>query len=636
MADKIQMRGDTAANWKTYNPILADREWGLETDTKKCKIGNGVTVWNTLDYISLGGDAINIGYTFSNGQLEANCDDWNLYADAAGSTPVDGTGGTATITKAWNGTNPLNGKGDMIITKPASNCQGNGASKDFTIDSGQLGKVTQIDFDYLVPSAYVSGYANVSVYDVTNAKFCPVTVSDIAASFGSIARHSFLFIPNANSKNYRLCIHIADSTSTAWTLEVDNFQIGNWKTFSAPVVTPWVDYTPVFTGFGTVTINKAQWKRDGEDILLSIKIVVGTPTSVEAQMTLPSVYTSRANVPTLEKVGYGVVSLSAASQFVVLSEPSKNYVTFGAQAASFAGLSKMNGSPLVVAGEVFSFDARIPCAQFSVNSTFVGVNEPFYLSNSETVANTNGVVGKTKLGIDGSPILALTAATYFDMALPRKLLPNEIIQVQVRSKVDGNWVNVEQAGTSQTASLVGFPSPTVANQHYGIGAVKINSGQIRVRFNSHASINYGPTSVTWATLIGYADGYDAWRVRIGQASTGAEIANNGNIRASATVLATSNGSAPSILYSANIASVVRTAVGRFTVTFITPMPHANYCVLSSCDWGTGESGNIIEVDKLVTKTVNGFGIVMGVPGTYNQTTLSPIDTASTVSLTIVC
>lgn len=50
MADKIQLRGDTAANWTSVNPVLAERELGIETDTLFYKIGNGVDNWNTLTY----------------------------------------------------------------------------------------------------------------------------------------------------------------------------------------------------------------------------------------------------------------------------------------------------------------------------------------------------------------------------------------------------------------------------------------------------------------------------------------------------------------------------------------------------------------------------------------------------------
>ena len=47
---RIQIRRDTSDNWATYNPILADGEFALETDTRKLKIGNGEQPYNDLAY----------------------------------------------------------------------------------------------------------------------------------------------------------------------------------------------------------------------------------------------------------------------------------------------------------------------------------------------------------------------------------------------------------------------------------------------------------------------------------------------------------------------------------------------------------------------------------------------------------
>lgn len=50
MANRIQQRRDTAANWASANPVLAVGEPGYETDTKKSKIGDGTTTWTALGY----------------------------------------------------------------------------------------------------------------------------------------------------------------------------------------------------------------------------------------------------------------------------------------------------------------------------------------------------------------------------------------------------------------------------------------------------------------------------------------------------------------------------------------------------------------------------------------------------------
>lgn len=60
MAVQIQLRNDTSSNWTTANPVLAQGEIGLETNTRLYKIGNGSTAWNSLAYGSLVG-TINAG-----------------------------------------------------------------------------------------------------------------------------------------------------------------------------------------------------------------------------------------------------------------------------------------------------------------------------------------------------------------------------------------------------------------------------------------------------------------------------------------------------------------------------------------------------------------------------------------------
>lgn len=50
MATRMQQRRDTAANWTSSNPTLAQGELGIETDTAKFKIGTGAAAWNSLAY----------------------------------------------------------------------------------------------------------------------------------------------------------------------------------------------------------------------------------------------------------------------------------------------------------------------------------------------------------------------------------------------------------------------------------------------------------------------------------------------------------------------------------------------------------------------------------------------------------
>jgi hypothetical protein len=46
----IQLRRGTLSQWAAANPVLFQGEIGLETDTRKFKLGDGTTAWNSLPY----------------------------------------------------------------------------------------------------------------------------------------------------------------------------------------------------------------------------------------------------------------------------------------------------------------------------------------------------------------------------------------------------------------------------------------------------------------------------------------------------------------------------------------------------------------------------------------------------------
>ena len=100
MAVRIQWRRDTAANWTSYNPTLADGEMGLETDTRKFKIGNGVDNWSTLLYMTIGLSAYEVAV--ANGFVGTESAWLSSLVGATGPAGADGIDGT-------NGTNGVDG-----------------------------------------------------------------------------------------------------------------------------------------------------------------------------------------------------------------------------------------------------------------------------------------------------------------------------------------------------------------------------------------------------------------------------------------------------------------------------------------------------------------------------------------------
>ena len=57
MSVQFKLRNSSKVTWALVNPVLAAGEPGVEVDTGQMKIGNGVSAWNFLPYVSAGDNA---------------------------------------------------------------------------------------------------------------------------------------------------------------------------------------------------------------------------------------------------------------------------------------------------------------------------------------------------------------------------------------------------------------------------------------------------------------------------------------------------------------------------------------------------------------------------------------------------
>ena len=60
---QLQFRRGTASQWTSSNPVLADGELAIESDTKQIKIGNGIAAWIDLSYGGIQGPTGNLSNT---------------------------------------------------------------------------------------------------------------------------------------------------------------------------------------------------------------------------------------------------------------------------------------------------------------------------------------------------------------------------------------------------------------------------------------------------------------------------------------------------------------------------------------------------------------------------------------------
>jgi hypothetical protein len=363
---------------------------------------------------------------------------WGTYSDAAGVNPVDGIGGSPTVTWSQNTSNPLSGDSDLRLVKDANNRQGDGVSIPFTITNRHLAKVLQISFDmelisgtYLNPilvpitgtysitsttctvTATHSFVAGQSVYlaftsgsppangyytitSVTSTTFvftvssgsstgnCTYSaIGDLRVSIiqdptgtplvlepvntniqlgiaNQRIRHIASFQTHISITSYRLCIHVGNASTLAYTVDFNNFKVWEPNQSVGSVITDWQSYTPTLISFGTTTSQDFQWRRVGGNMEIQGKWTAGTSTATEARIPLPLGTIDSSRVPSIRIVGTGGYNASATTYFgtYILAEPSVSYLTMGIQTSTGNALTKVNGNTM--GNNTYTMFASVP------------------------------------------------------------------------------------------------------------------------------------------------------------------------------------------------------------------------------------------------------------------------------------
>ena len=158
----------------------------------------------------------------SNPGAEVDTAGWSAYADAAATTPVDGTGGAPTTTLTRITSSQLRGIGSFRLTKDAANRQGEGGSIDFTIDGVDLSRELEIIFEHKEDANYADDDIQVFIFNVDTPGFIPTNQQNLK---DGVTEFRAKFTADAVDTNYRLIFHIASVNVTAYTLDFDNVRV---------------------------------------------------------------------------------------------------------------------------------------------------------------------------------------------------------------------------------------------------------------------------------------------------------------------------------------------------------------------------------------------------------------------------
>lgn len=289
------------------------------TNTQVLAYNTGSSKWepaNAATNAATGTGARN--YMETNPGAESVITGYVAYKDAAGTRPVDGTGGSPTATVTRTTSTPLRGSGSILFTKTAANLQGEGFSYDFTIDDADKMSLQRLSFDWYPDSGTYAGGSPttdsdviVYVYDVTNSTLIEPIPFKLDGT-GTTNRYKFTGVfSTTTSTSYRLIFHIATTSASAYTLKFDNFILGAMPSAALGPVTTQYDTATFTGGFTSNTTYTGVIRRDGDQLQGRVKIAFsGAPNSTTFTLNMPTGYTiDTAKLPaTSSQVGYALAN----------------------------------------------------------------------------------------------------------------------------------------------------------------------------------------------------------------------------------------------------------------------------------------------------------------------------------------
>lgn len=183
---RMQQRYDTSANWTSADPVLLEGEIGIESDTRRFKIGDGVSLWSVLSYVIQ-----------PPGSIDA-CDD----VDVSTYPPVDGS------SLVYNGT--------QWIAGPTL------GPKDLSTDDY---------FDQVALSVHFNGVDGGTVFTDSSNNNLPLTrlqgliTSTTSPKFGGASGY---FRGTTSSTGFNDGLQIAPAYNGTFALGTQNFTIEVW------------------------------------------------------------------------------------------------------------------------------------------------------------------------------------------------------------------------------------------------------------------------------------------------------------------------------------------------------------------------------------------------------------------------
>lgn len=377
---QLQIRRDTAANWSSTNPTLASGEWGLETDTRQYKIGDGVTAWNSLGY--------QLGPLLDE---EIATDPDGAYFTGSGVYLPGRTGQYLSSPDA----NALDITGDIDLRVKV-------ALDNYSVNNGLISKLNDTTNNYSYQFRVNNGGA---LRFVWSANGSATLVSDSSVATG---------ISNGDTKWLRV------------TLDVDNGATQNeTKFYTSDDGSIWTQLGTTITKSGTTSIFNSNAPLDIGQVYLNSFVAKGTFYRAQILNGIGGTTAFDANFETVPADSFAFTESSANAATVTLTT---TRYSFGLPGATLTG----TGTQALAANNDFYVHFKITGKGISVKNIAFEVtgapasNATAYLGIYATDAQGQPT-GSALYASSGITVLSGAAALYRLRVTPFTLMPGNYI-----------------------------------------------------------------------------------------------------------------------------------------------------------------------------------------------------------------
>lgn len=365
----------------------------------------------------------------TNPDADAGVTDWSTYADAAGTTPVDGTGGAATValTQTIVAAEVLRGTGGFKLAKDAADRQGEGVSIELdTFDNADKNSIISISFEYdATDTSYADGDLAVFIYDKDNSQL--ITVDPDANIEPNKGRFQGTFA-STDADDYRLIIHVTSTNASAYDFFFDDVIVNAQQLNFGPAMTDSIDRSSDFTisaGFGTVTDTLITVRRVGDKAIVQGRFETGTVAASIAEITLPSdLVIDSAKLSSQSEsqyLGMFISHFTSAgapifnnSGGILFYDGSTTNKVFPTATMGTGGFVKRNGNADWQSTKMVSFVFEIPILGWNtnvVNSESKSFQISNFLANGTRVTVPPTALGEYRSRIGASSSASIDAAT---------------------------------------------------------------------------------------------------------------------------------------------------------------------------------------------------------------------------------